>query len=136
MEFKKSTIVYIDDIRNPLEQSHIDISGYDNVVWVKSYVEFCNWLFENGLPDSISFDHDLHENHYAPKEHWVGTYRLWRKENPNVFPTGLDCAKTLVDYCKEHDLQLPIWSVHSSNPIGSYEITEVLMTYAEKYYLR
>jgi hypothetical protein len=129
------TLLYLDDRRNPHKQTHIDTSFYDKVVWITCYTEFANWIFLHGLPDSISFDHDLSPEHYAPKEHWVGTYRLWREENKSLFPTGLDCAKLLVIHCNNHGLQLPIWTVHSLNPIGSYEITHELMTYAEKFYI-
>jgi len=129
------TLLYLDDIRNPHKQTHIDISSYDKVIWATCYPEFVNSIFINGLPDSISFDHDLCPEHYAPKEHWVGTYRIWREENKTVFPTGLTCAKYLVDYCQKHNLQLPNWTIHSLNPIGSYEITHELMTYAENFYI-
>jgi len=128
------TLLYLDDIRNPNKQTHIDISFYDKVIWVKGYVDFVNWILVNGLPDSISFDHDLSPQHYAPKKHLVGTYRIWRKENETVFPNGLTCAKFLVAYCNEKKVQLPTWTIHSLNPIGSYEMVLELMPYAERFY--
>ena len=129
------TLLYLDDLHSPEEKISFVIKHYDNIVWVKSYGKFCEWILQNGLPDSISFDHDLHESHYAPAEHWVGTYRLWRDKNRTVFPTGKDCAKFLVNYCKDKGCQLPIWGIHSMNPIGSMEITIELMTYAEDFYI-
>ena len=30
-----------------------------NIVWVKSYIEFINYIKKHGLPDAICFDHDL-----------------------------------------------------------------------------
>lgn len=130
------TALYLDDLRSPEKQTHINLSSFDKVVHVKTYGTFCQWIIDNGLPDFISFDHDLHESHYAPIEHWVGTYRIWRKENKTIFPNGKDCAIFLVNYCLKNNIQLPTWCIHSNNPIGSYEITEVLMNYAESYYFK
>jgi hypothetical protein len=44
--------LYLDDIRTPKTK------GWDIV---RSYDEFVKWIEENGLPDKLSFDHDLGE---------------------------------------------------------------------------
>jgi len=129
------TLLYLDDKRNPKKQTHIDTSSFGKVIWAKGYVDFVNWIYIHGLPDSISFDHDLSPEHYAPEEHWVGTYRIWRDENLTLFPTGLTCARFLVRYCTKYKCELPTWTVHSLNPIGAYEIVLELMTYAEEFYI-
>ena len=48
---------------------------------VYNYEEFVEYLERKGLPDFISFDHDLGED-----------------------LSGYDCAKYLVDYCLAHQL--------------------------------
>ena len=125
------TLLWLDDQRDP----HREFPPVDmNIVWVKSYEEFCDYLKHNPMPEMVDFDHDLSPEQYAPQEHWVGTYRKWRQENPYTSRTGRDCAMFLCYMCCKLKRQLPQWQIHSHNPIGAYEITEVLMAYAELYY--
>lgn len=70
---------------------------------VKSYFEFTEFILQNRLPDFISFDHDLGEE-----------------------KTGYDCAKWLVNFCMDNNLQLPEFSVHSQNPVGKENIQLLL----------
>ena len=51
MEYIK---LYLDDIRNPKT---------DGWIIVRSYNEFIKWIEVNGIPDEISFDHDLAHEH-------------------------------------------------------------------------
>lgn len=88
--------LYLDDIRIPEDPENWDI--------VRSYEEFVEYIFANGIPDFISFDHDL------------GTEK-----------TGYDCAKFLGDYIMDtmpegtrHDFILT--TVHSQNPVGKDNI--------------
>lgn len=49
---KKGTLLWLDDIRNPLEDNWLVFSPITptEVVWVKSYEQFTKWIIENGLP--------------------------------------------------------------------------------------
>ena len=47
------TKLYLDDVRNPKS---------DGWVIVRTYDDFKSWITENGLPDEISFDHDLSDD--------------------------------------------------------------------------
>lgn len=85
--------LYLDDLR-PTPK------GFDRVY---SYEEFVAYLERKGLPEFISFDHDLGED-----------------------LSGYDCAKYLVEYCLEHQLPLPDYQVHSQNPIGKENIERLL----------
>ena len=70
------------------------LSKYNaNFIWVKNFEEFKNFILTNGIPDFVSFDRDL------------GTKPI----------TGMDCAKWLVSFCKEHNLKFPNYFVHSAN---------------------
>ena len=69
----------------------------------KSYLEFTDFISQNGVPDFISFDHDLGEE-----------------------KTGYDCAKWLVGFCMDNNLQLPEFYVHSQNPVGKGNIQILL----------
>ena len=89
--------LYLDDIRTPKTK------GWDIV---RSYDKFVKWIEENGLPDKVSFDHDLGEE---------GT------------KTGYDAAKWLVQYCYSNCLPfLPEYNVHSANPVGKANIESYL----------
>lgn len=89
--------LYLDDIRIPKTK------GWDIV---RSYDAFVEWIDKNGLPNKVSFDHDLGEE---------GT------------KTGYDCAKWMVDYCiKNHLPYLPEYNIHSANPVGKANIESYL----------
>ena len=108
----KRTLIWLDDIRDPfgdysewVQKYAPDFDGV--IIWVKSYCEFTQWITDNGLPYKISFDHDLADEHYAPKEHWDEKYNDWASSQNFVEKTGYDCAKWLVGYCIDNDDELP-----------------------------
>ncbi len=109
--------LYLDDVR-PAP------AGW---VLVKTYEEFVEYITSNGLPEMISFDHDLASEHYpwSPQtqpsfsQGFIDYSRYSSK-------TGYDCAKWLLEYCVAHELSLPQWSVHSQNTIGARNIEQLL----------
>lgn len=125
--------LYIDDIRNP------KTTGWDIV---RSYDEFVAWINLNGLPDMISFDHDLSDIHYStpteiitPDQNIIIDFEDYlnrgnKKENREY--TGYDCALWICDYCLINNLKIPRWNVHSANPIGRDRIDGVMNSYAKK----
>lgn len=48
---------------------------------------------------------------------------------PELEKTGLDCAKWLVNYCMDKDLNLPAYEVHSMNPAGGKNILSLLQNF-------
>ena len=106
------TILWLDDIRDPEIEDAKNFISYliweffdddsTDIVWVKTQTEFENYIKENGLPDLISFDNDLGIGNGA----------------------GYDCAKWLVEYCMNNNVQLPEWYVHSSNPVAKENISK------------
>lgn len=68
-----------------------------------------------GLPDFISFDHDLSDRIWTPDDDYEDTEK-----------TGYDCAKWLVDYCLDHKLQIPEYAIHSMNSTGAERIMSYL----------
>lgn len=110
------TILWLDDIREPnLYFKKEKTSGawirnneyytnnifnnYNvNFIWVKNLKEFKNYIINNKMPDMISFDHDLKPKGY------VGN-----------FENGADCARWLVNYCKENNLNVPKCYAHTAN---------------------
>ena len=123
------TCLYLDDLRTPTKPP----PGYKDWVVVRDYQEFEDYILKEGLPDLISFDHDLGMEHYLDLSeqtsrmgHQIPVYELYKER------TGLHCAKFLCDYIlgihengtveEINDLKFPHCGVHSANPVGAQNI--------------
>lgn len=107
--------LFLDDIRNPIDAPAFTTGRGINPdiykekwIVVRDYTQFIDWITKNGLPELISFDHDLGE---ADER------------------TGMDCAKWLVNYCLDNNLRLPEWAIHSANPVGYDNIRGLLLSF-------
>lgn len=126
--------LFLDDYRIPLDCAmymHKRIAQ-DNLLYmeepwecVRNYDEFVETIQKKGLPKLISFDHDLADEHYAPEHEW-DNYDDWAERSNFKEKTGYDCAKYLLEFCKERNLQIPRFFVHSMNPVGTQNITNIL----------
>lgn len=123
--------LFLDDIRNPPEH----LSKIFDIV--RSYDEFVDYIETYGVPEVISFDHDLHP------EHTSFFYERGGFKNPpdpknELFriKTGYDCAKWLINYCDENNFKLKIVVIHSRNPIGSSNLYQLISSYQMKKYNR
>lgn len=94
------TNMYLDDLRTPSNDRPWTI--------VRSFDDAVEYVNKNGVPNFISFDHDLGDN----------------------VPTGFDFAKWLVKNHLDGNFNIPKnfeFNVHSANPPGKANI-EGLMT--------
>lgn len=91
--------LYLDDLR-PIPEGHIGL---------RSYSEFVTYIIDSGLPDFISFDHDL-----------------------GLEEIVYDCAKWLVNYCLDNNYRLPQFGVHSQNPVGKENILSLLNNFKNR----
>lgn len=92
--------LYLDDERTPKSEG-----------WtiVRSYQEFVDWITLNGIPDIISFDHDI-ASFEGDKEF-----------------TGHDAAKWLINWMMDNNnYQIINFNVHSANPVGAENIKSIL----------
>jgi len=134
---KYSGLLFLDDIRNPTDciqymNTKIDCSIYHREWFVvRSYDEFVSWINDNGLPELISFDNDLADEHYVPKELWNDYDKSKEHQEAQEYKekTGLECAKWLVDYCMDNNKNLPKYIVHSQNPVGADNINGLFKSY-------
>lgn len=133
------TILWLDDVRNPADYENLlfheinESDGY-NLTWVKSYDMFIEYIEEFGLPYFIFFDHDLGK----PTSKYfrdIGYSKKKARSLAKIEKTGYDCAKWLCKYCSERGLELPLWRVHSYNPIGKANIESELKLYERLYKL-
>ena len=95
--------LYLDDERHPTTDFPWQV--------VRDYKSAIAYVMESGIPDYISFDHDL------------GTEK-----------SGLDFAKWLVEQELDGNHWFPVgfeFNVHSANPVGAKNIREYLTSYLE-----
>lgn len=94
--------LFLDDIRFPATADWIIARNMDDAVW---------YIQNRGVPDHISFDHDLADDHYI----------IGQKHEK----TGYDFAKWFCDYVMDNGIALPEnfdYTVHSMNPVGAANI--------------
>lgn len=107
------TKLFLDDERNPGDVTWIRLPAgpYDVV---RSYFEFKQYIQDNGIPEFISFDHDLADSTLD----------------------GMLCAKFLVSYIMDYDVQWNgLYAVHSKNPVGAASIRGYLEGFKKAYQL-
>jgi hypothetical protein len=133
----ESRRLFLDDERLPVDCTAYmtgrcpDVNIYnENWFVVRSFKEFVEWIQQHGLPDVVSFDHDIAIEHYGiPFDEWVpglyaSTLERWQAE-----PTGYNAALYLVHYCLEENKPLPTCLIHTMNTVGRENIEQALKDY-------
>lgn len=130
-------LLWLDDIRNPgladwlMCYAPQFAYGEGEVIWVKDYDGFVTYIEDNGMPDMISFDHDLGEDVAKDKVAGGMSKRQARIQKRETM-SGFECAKWLVDYCLDNDTELPQFGVHSANPVGAENIRKLLTNFKNR----
>jgi hypothetical protein len=127
--------LFLDDIRDPYSTTHVRLPLGPWLV-VRNYDEFCKaindeWRNNRCLPTFIAFDHDLAEIHYIDYKFGQITQEEYERVETKE-KTGMDCAKWLIDFCLDNNLDLPDYLVHSMNPVGKKNIECLLENFNEK----
>ncbi|CAH0264340.1 hypothetical protein SRABI04_03571 [Chryseobacterium sp. Bi04] len=120
MEMTKR-LLFLDDIRYPVQAYHYtkqDVFLRKDWHIVRNYEQFVNRILEKGLPEMISFDHDLADENYLK----TGSPEYAEK-------TGYECAKWLIEFCMDNSLDLPKFYCHSMNPVGKDNIMSLLKNF-------
>jgi hypothetical protein len=130
---------FLDDLRNPNDAylhlddvasktSLVEHSGIHQNDWVimRTYDEFVKCITYLGLPNTVSFDHDLDEEHI--KHYFMVTQDIGIVEYGNLKEkTGKHCAEYLVQEWKKQGKPKQIKTfVHSANMWGGQNIKNVL----------
>ena len=105
--------LFLDDIRFP-EDVRYHFGPYSKVIICRSMDDAVWTIKHHGLPNLISFDHDLSDEHYI-----IGDGEK----------TGFTFAKWLCDYIMDNELDLPVgfkFLVHSMNPVGAENIRNLM----------
>lgn len=127
----KEMKLFLDDIRDPYKVTYM-LMPLGPWKVVRNYDGFCNAINHHyqetrGLPDFISFDHDLSLEHYS--ENMMNPAAYNNMYNTFKEKTGLDCAKWLVEFCLDKKLQMCQFQVHSMNPVGKSNIESYLNSF-------
>jgi hypothetical protein len=116
--------LFLDDVRSAemVFMNTIDPIYENNNEWeiVRSFNEFVSYIEENGLPEFISFDHDLDFDHYKLENQQDIEYEKME------IKTGFHAAQWLINYCAENKMKLPNYKVHSMNLAGKRNIERIL----------
>lgn len=125
-ETKLRIALYLDDVRTPTDP----LPGYEPWIVVRNYDQFTNYIKEHGIPDFISFDHDLADEHMQDYYTQVRDYGFQTPSYDKFKEkTGLTCAMWLVEFCQETGLAPKQCAVHSHNPIGGKNIQDCINSY-------
>ena len=116
--------LFLDDFRHPYDaflMNHNTVYSQCDWVIVRDYKHFIKYIKKNGLPEMVSFDHDLADVHYnygnIPYEEYTEK-------------TGFHCAKWLINYCIDNNKELPkTILIHSANPVGKQNIQSLFDSY-------
>ena len=130
----KNNKLFLDDIRIPKDAIRLIPSEFNKFYWendwdiVTNYDDFVQYIEDNGVPEFVSFDHDLADFHYyyKPEDYESMSEDEMIMKFGSMEKTGLYCAKFLVEYCADENVPLPEYLVHSANPAGKENIEKFL----------
>lgn len=121
---KVKRFLFLDDYRSVHDvYPEEDLSNW---AIVKNYDEFINTINTEGAYNLISFDHDLHHEHYRYLSGEFPYDEVTEK-------TGWHCLKYLLKHCRQNNLAIPICLIHTMNPIGKINMIDLLKRNGYRY---
>lgn len=124
--------LFLDDVRLPCDAFNYMLDNrYNKLDWVviRNYDQFVSKIVKDGIPQLVSFDHDLAYEHYDL--HGMTNYLSYDEYylSHDREMTGYDCAKWLCDYVYDNNLKFPEYMIHSFNRIGSININKYIKNF-------
>lgn len=120
--------LFLDDERFPKDVKWIELPLVNWEI-VRNYKQFVETIKTRGIPATVSFDHDLAQEHYdeytaAHDKRMLscGTIRYHRFQEKS----GFECAKWLAEECVSRKATIPEYYIHTLNPIGGENIRSIL----------
>lgn len=121
--------LFLDDFRYPkdcFDYTWNPIYNKEKWIIVRNYNDFIYIIETFEMPNIISFDHDLDEEHYIQQTN-IDYNKFTEK-------TGYDCAKWLIDYIINNELKPPKQVlIHSMNLIGNENIRKLFENFNKNY---
>jgi len=134
MEDKKYYL-FLDDVRYPEKNcEYMNNKIYTDLDWVivRNYNQFVDYVTENGLPEIVTFDHDLAEPHYHESMYKDGKVYMQYLETISE-KTGYECVKWMADYCIDKNLKFPKWYLHTMNPVGKQNMEGYILNFLKHF---
>jgi hypothetical protein len=129
------TALYLDASKTPVR----NITGYAPWAVVRNFPDFAGHIMRHGIPDYISFEHDLAEEHFADFAANQAQGVMAIEYDSFTEKTGYHCAQWLISFCEMHrqngaDMSLSphrikTVGIHSDNPAGAVNIMHLLQDY-------
>lgn len=107
--------LFLDDVRIPKNVTLYDNNPiYNELNWVivRSHDELVDYILKNGIPNLISFDHDLADYHYSYQDN------IDYNEVNKYEKTGYESLKWVCYYTLDNNLKLPKMLFHTANSVG------------------
>ena len=123
---KKYYHLFLDDDprRIPHQLTWIELPLVEWTI-VRNYDDFVAIILKQGVPATVSFDHDLGNTAYQEYFRANGSDKTINYENITE-RTGYDCAKWLAQYCVDNNIPVPLYYIHTLNHMGFMNIHSVL----------
>lgn len=115
--------LFLDDIRFPEDVRHVYPQEGEWVI-ARNMNDAIWYIERRGLPNFISFDHDLADEHY-----------LIGQDPSKMEKTGYEFAKWLSNHIMDKDLKIPTgfgYHVHSMNPVGKQNIESYMRNFIKQ----
>jgi hypothetical protein len=133
--FKRRKCLFLDDQRD-VKDAYLEddgktlegASGISKDRWhiVRNYREFVDWIEKNGIPDVVSFDVDLCEDHMRYYMTRLDLTDNWWNYKSFKVKCGIHCAEYLLELCKLSEKPFPKWFTHSANHFGREYLRKIL----------
>lgn len=95
---------------------------------VRNYRAFRAIVDNKGIPEVVSFDNDLNEDHMVAFHKTLGD-GIYEWEN--LTETGIHCVLYLIEKCKEQKVPFPKYYIHSANHFARPIIKKLIDDYTD-----
>ncbi len=113
--------LFLDDIRYPQNVTYTKIPDVKWII-VRNFDDFVYTISTFGIPDNISFDHDLG---IKSMEEFNKNGLNYDYNNIGEEKTGLHCALYLKEILNKKKYKWPNIFIHTINPVGLHNIKTV-----------
>jgi hypothetical protein len=123
--------LFLDDVRRPEHVNWKELPRINLLAWVivRNYEQFTWCIGQFGIPEFVSYDHDLADDSYQQTNTITEDGEIKFDYTKVKEKTGYDCAKWLVNKCLDLRIPHPPFIVHSLNPVGAENITKYIENY-------
>jgi hypothetical protein len=115
--------LFVDDVRNPadvlnyLNYENSDIYRKEGWITVRSHDDFMKHVEEKGIPNFVSYDHNMDDGSYTPLEisshDSISDLDLFKNIENSKEKIGIHCLASLSEYAKKNSLEMPRVQCHS-----------------------